>query len=520
MLVLDHSAHQRLNRRLPGTRSAPLEHRLILGAATVFVAIGPGIARTEQPLRAELKAPYRVIEGVSVKAGSAIRLQEDAYRQLQSASRIRLTQFPLEGNQTVDLELEQFSVTNPATRFVRGTADGDVPIPHPDVALFRGEVVGEIDSQVFLGISPSGSNGFIRIGQKQYILAPDRGADRADAGLRHVIHERGVAGAGVPTTPFECHTTTAAEPPADGVPVGGGVAGVYPFRVAFVAIECDYDFGQSFDSVNAAAVYVTELLGAVSSLYERDLQVRLYLPYIRVWSTASDPYTGSTVQSLLPEFESYWRANMGFVDRDIAHFLTTKLANGGLAEVDVLCDETWGYGSSSGITGSFPVPLVDGSMGNWDLLIVSHEMGHQFGSPHTHCYTPPIDLCFNTEPGCYSGTIDCSGQGTIMSYCKSCPGDLLNMDLRFGDRVIQRIRQSVDVSCLRSGQDPVYVDWTNNTGIEIGSSFFPYNTVLEGVQVVIPGGTIHIDAGAYPEGIVANRPMILRTTGGSVVIGP
>ena len=52
------------------------------------------------------------------------------------------------------------------------------------------------------------------------------------------------------------------------------------------------------------------------------------------------------------------------------------------------------------------------------------------------------------------------------------------------------------------------------------ASLFPYNTVLEGVQVVIPGGTLHIDAGVYPEGIVASRPMILRTTGGTVRIGP
>jgi hypothetical protein len=32
----------------------------------------------------------------------------------------------------------------------------------------------------------------------------------------------------------------------------------------------------------------------------------------------------------------------------------------------------------------------------------------------------------------------------------------------------------------------------NHSGIEIGSSLFPFNTELEGVQVVLPGGNIHI----------------------------
>ncbi len=488
------------------------EHRrpYLVVATSIACAV---IARAQQPVPTELKAPVRVINGADVAAGSSIRFHEDAYRQLRPVQRVRLTQFPLEQNQTVDLELEQFSITDPATQIVMGTPDGDVPIPHPEVALFRGHVIGEADSDVFLGLSPSGSNGRIRFRGSEYLLAPERGG-----GLGHVIHDRIVTGAGRPWR-FECHTQTPSEP-APEVSGEGEVSGTYPFRVAFVAIECDYAFGRSFDDLNAAAVYVIELLGAISSIYERDLQVRLFLPYIRVWATPAHPYTAATVQGILPQFEAYWRANMSFVERDIAHLLTTKDANGGLAEVDVLCNDDWGYGASSGLTGSFPVPLLDGSLDQWDLHIVSHEMGHQFGSPHTHCYIPPVDKCWNTEPSCYSGAIECTQHGTIMSYCKSCDGGLANVDLRFGDVVSQRIRQSVDPSCLRSGLNPVYVDWANNTGIENGSISFPYNTVLEGVQIVVPGGGVYIDAGNYSETGVANRPMILRTTGGPVRIGP
>jgi len=64
------------------------------------------------------------------------------------------------------------------------------------------------------------------------------------------------------------------------------------------------------------------------------------------------------------------------------------------------------------VYGSYPLQM-------WDQYATAHETGHNAGSAHTHCYSPPIDHCYNAEPGCYAGTVENPGPGggTIMSYC-------------------------------------------------------------------------------------------------------
>ena len=104
-----------------------------------------------------------------------------------------------------------------------------------------------------------------------------------------------------------------------------------------------------------------------------------------------------------------------------------------------------------------------------------------------------------------------------MSYCGGCPGGLTNQLLYFHPRVIDYIRAET-MSCLRYGLNPVYVDWTN-TGSEDGTVAHPFNTAEEGVQVAIPGATVYIAPGSYPESFVVNRPMTLMTSGGIVTIG-
>jgi hypothetical protein len=128
------------------------------------------------------------------------------------------------------------------------------------------------------------------------------------------------------------------------------------------------------------------------------------------------------------------------------HFLSGKSVQGGVAYVDVLCNDSYSYGVSQ-VFGDFD--LSDPS-DIWDVVVFTHELGHNFGSRHTHCYAPPVDRCYAGESGCYSGAV-VNTRGTIMSYCHLLAGGLANIDLLFGDTVSARIGQSVaNAGCLSS----------------------------------------------------------------------
>ena len=90
--------------------------------------------------------------------------------------------------------------------------------------------------------------------------------------------------------------------------------------------------------------------------------------------------------------------------------LLTRANIGGIAYLDVLCSSSWGYGVS-GLDADYVYP---NAAYTWDADVVSHELGHNFSSPHSHCYKPPMDHCYNGEAGCYGGPEEPS-VGTIMS---------------------------------------------------------------------------------------------------------
>lgn len=360
--------------------------------------------------------------------------------------------FPLGSARTVDLVLERFDPFTPGARAEVLDRGRRRHLRLPDQAYFKGTVADEPDSHVLLIAGRSRVHGFIISGGEVFPFGPDQHGSHRSYALREAdpslypppqefcandLHPEAV------DIPASAQLAAlAAAPPVAAAP--GTV------KQANIAIETDRELRAKFSTDAEALEYLSSLAAAATAIYERDVAVRLRFSYIRLWGASpADPWSSTDPSGTLTQLRNYWNdpANdMAHVagPRTTVHFLSGKPVRGGVAYLDVLCNPAYGYGVSQ-VYGDFD--LSDPTQ-IWDVLVFTHELGHNFGSPHSHCYSPPVDECYNRESGCYSGPVVAS-RGTIMSYCHQVSGGLSNVDLLFGNAVSARIGESVaEASCL------------------------------------------------------------------------
>lgn len=245
---------------------------------------------------------------------------------------------------------------------------------------------------------------------------------------------------------------------------------------ATIAIETDYELFQMFDDVDKAATYLTSVLAGVSELYFRQLGVSLTVSSLSLYTTADDPWNAPNPHSgatadVLCEFASFWQRNRPVKNfpRNGAMFFTGKHSGeiGGQAWVSSLC--SYSSRPSSCPFGGYGIVVLS-KRTSGDTIVAAHELGHVFGSHHTHCYHPPIDECFSGESGCYNGEESTPGDGgSVMSYCAPT---LLSMGEagKYGvdsQRVVDVIHSFVDSvapSCLTVTGDPFDVTGVGSPG--------------------------------------------------------
>jgi len=197
---------------------------------------------------------------------------------------------------------------------------------------------------------------------------------------------------------------------------------------AVVAIDTDTEWLAGFgNDATAATSWIEDLFLAMNVMFERDVATRLLIGDVFL-RTGSDPYSIASGRSdMLDEFGEYWRVNLDAIDRDFATMFSgrdiSSWSFSGVAWIDQYCQN--GRRFNNGRTlGSYSYNAigVNWSAGN-AAKFIAHELGHNMGSPHTHCYGPPVDECYAGESGCYNGPVSCpvSGKGTTMSYCHLSP---------------------------------------------------------------------------------------------------
>jgi hypothetical protein len=426
---------------------------MVLASCALLLAAGP--------VRAASSAPKLAVVQSRDFAGMAARLAV--------GSRLRLENVQVaDTDESRALVLQRFEVFARDARITVHGDGGDKVLRAPKHAYFRGEVEGRPGSRVFLARLEDGRiQGMVSEEEGAvYLVGGDGTAAKALGGplAMHRVDPvmlKSSRGEGFTCAEDKLPKGSAATPVADFASAAPAlVEKAAAAHSARVAIESDFEFYQLFNNTATATTYIGNLIGYASTIYTSELNTSLVVQSVSLWSTSNDPWTQTDTFCGLMEFGKYWNQNKTGVSRTIAHFLSGKPSGGGVAWLSVLCHapfssgaasscpglgtETTAWGGGYGFTGSLAGNFnVNSPSVVWDILAVSHEIGHNFGSPHSHCYqniggnASPIDQCYSGESGCYSGTPSLpgpagAGSGTIMSYCHLTRGSYSDISLSFG----------------------------------------------------------------------------------------
>lgn len=188
-------------------------------------------------------------------------------------------------------------------------------------------------------------------------------------------------------------------------------------RIFRFAVACTGEYavaatGSSTPTLAQTLSAIVTSVNRVNGVYEQEVASRLILvdneTNVIFTNGATDPFNGNdNAGTLINESQTQIDLLIGNANYDIGHTFST--GGGGLAGLGVICNNS---NKGRGITGS-PNPVGD----PYDIDYVAHEVGHQFGGPHT----------FNATTGsCGGGNRSAAnavepGSGiTIMAYAGIC----------------------------------------------------------------------------------------------------
>lgn len=217
--------------------------------------------------------------------------------------------------------------------------------------------------------------------------------------------------------------------------------------------------GGTLSSVNAALVAT---LTNVNAVFENDFNVSLELAAnndnVIYLNAATDPYSG---------FDNYGTEVQGALDTeigdgnyDVGHLLSAIGFDGNAGCIGCVC--------SSGLKGSAYASDVEPGGFNFDIDLVAHEIGHQFGANHTWTHDGNEGTNVQMEPG--SGS-------TIMGYAgiAASANIQLNSDPYFHAISIQQVTNFIKTTTCanetNTGNTTPTADAGPDLTLPIGTAF-------------------------------------------------
>jgi len=435
-------------------------------------------------------------------AGSSVtKLNDDVFQPLRSSmltKRIIIDRLPVYDDKRSTIELEEFQVWAPEGKIVIHGDYGKVlkTLAPPPMRFFRGLVNGDPESFAYFSMDPSGRNiqGLVVTRERRFSIVS----------VRRAAQKPGVRGRSEDTAAMDTFiqafddSDTLAEPPpkwecavgdhekiptsgalhatgANGLPVvAHGISGTQAYAVR-VDIETDFELYTNAGSNSTTLTnYVTNLSGAASTIYNRDLKTNITQGTVNIYTTSADPWSAANASAGLDEVADHYNGiTLNGVPpaptRTASNvvFLSGKNTGGGIAWVAVACGVNgtgndfnqgnghyggpyaWcgGIGTGPGFAAvpdpnatqdgvvygmpAYTFALTDGTQTYWPLAEYTHELGHNLGGTHTQCVVITdaeriaagftdgstanfVDHCYGHDGGsCYSGTDYVAGSQSI-----------------------------------------------------------------------------------------------------------
>lgn len=385
----------------------------------------------------------------AAEAATVTKVSEDALQPLRRAregARVRLEALPLEEGRRTIIDLAEFEVWAPGGKILVHSDSGVQELDPPPTRFFRGSVNGDSQSFAFFALDVRGRiEGLVVTRDFKYALASHRrpkltpGEASRDGEVDHFL-TRFEAVDEMPTTNqalWACEVdkmiqrVPPPEPEEPRATVGenrhvvaaNGITGSQSYEIT-LEIETDFNLFQNAGSnVSALTNYVTNLTGALSTIYNRDLATNVVQKFLNIYTTnTADPWTATSSAAGLYELGRVyhdatkkptgrrtsavallsgvavgsgiaWEGVVGGNDFQLTGF---DFNGDGIAE--------WGgpYSWSGGIgnlgtvgLGTVPDPdttvngtlygMPTGTQNYWPLTELAHELGHNMAGHHTHC---------------------------------------------------------------------------------------------------------------------------------------
>lgn len=346
--------------------------------------------------------------------------------------RLQLT-LPAPNGGTFQLDLVRAKSLSPSFT-VRAASRPDVAAEVDPGLHYWGMVSGVAGSLVGISIFETEVMGIINTPQTRFVLGALQN-ERSGLHILYDVNQLKIANTAI------CDADILEDVSNGPAAVAERAAG--PDNCVNMYMEADYTIFQNKGSTAAATTYITGFFSQVSLLYANE-SVNMVLNELLVWDVA-DPYTGPSSSNYLTQFRDYLG---GVYNGDLAH-LVGFTGGGGIAYVDVLCNSFYGVGYSGINTTYSNVPTY-----SWTVEVVTHEIGHNLGSSHTHACVwngnnTAIDGCGPTAGYSEGCTAPLPTAGTIMSYCHLVSGVGIDFNLGFGPQPGDRIRSEVyNAPCL------------------------------------------------------------------------